>query len=142
MKRLHGLVMRLFDASAAGASVILYILGPALLLAIIAAAACTVDHYRNRAVQARVDTGQADASAGAGANALEITTETTAKHTETDTTTKDGNNAILDAPTETDADLAAQCAPCRLPINRDARVCTRLRASGECQRFTPADAGR
>lgn len=141
MKTLHAIVMRLFGASAAGASVIIYILGPALLLAIVAATSCTVSHFRDRAAQAEVNTGQADAAAGAGANALDITRETAAKHTETDQTVKDASDAIRSAPTDADAALAARCANCGLRLYRDTRQCTGLLASGDCKRFTPADAG-
>lgn len=124
--------------SAAGAKVTLIFAAVVLALTLWTATSCTISHFRGQAKQAEVNTSQADAAADAGANALDVTRQTATKHTETDATVKDGNDAILNAPTEVDADLAAQCAPCRLPINRDARVCTRLRASGECQRFTPA----
>lgn len=137
---LHGLLMAK-NFSSAGATVAMYILGAALLLAIGAAGSCTIDHFRSKAKQAEVNTGQADAAAGAGANALDITRETAAKHTETDQTVKDASDAIRSAPTDADAALAARCANCGLRLYRDTRQCTGLLASGDCKRFTPADNG-
>lgn len=127
--------------SSAGAKVALLIVGGALLLAIGAAGSCTIDHFRSKAKQAEVNTGQADAAAGAGANALDITRETAAKHTETDQTVKDASDAIRSAPTDAGAALAARCANCGLRLYSDTRQCTGLLASGDCKRFTPADAG-
>lgn len=139
MKWIHTVVMRWFNASAAGASVIIYVLGPALLLAIGAATSCTVSHFRGQAKQAEVNTSQADAAADAGTNALIITGETAAKHTETDQTVKDASDAIRTAPSLADAALAARCHNCGMRLNRDTRQCSSLLASDQCKRFTPAD---
>lgn len=136
----HGALMaRKF--SSAGATVAMYVLGAALLLAVGAATSCTVSHLRGEAKQAKVNTSQADAAADAGAGALIITNETAVKHTETDATVKDATNAIRSAPTDADAALAARCHNCGMRLNRDSRKCAGLLASGDCKRFTPADPG-
>lgn len=127
MRWLHTAVMRWFGASTAGASVIIYVLGPALLLAIGAAGSCTIDHFRSKAKQAEVNTSQAGAAAGAGANALDITRETAAKHTETDQTVKDASDAIRSAPTDADAAAAALKALCALRLYRDTPSCVGYR---------------
>ncbi len=92
------------------------------------------DAARQRAAQERVNQGQAGAASAAGEAALNATREAASKAAETDSTVKDGTDAIRNAQDDEAAARAALAANCRLRQYRDSSQCAAVREAGKRER--------